>query len=288
VVDAACSSVPGVASGSADPDCPGAAVRIIVHLAGEAGAARALADVLGAGHVIELPAAVAWLGEHLVPRAGSPVVAVLGAVGGAGATTMSIACALGAGQASLLIDADPLSVGMDLALDLPEVPGGRWAAVPDTGEPLVAESFRSAFPVVEGVTVVTGAAPPAGDRRVASVLRVGREHFTRTVVDAGRAPELVDPGDWTLVITPATLAGVVGTRRLLDRLPTDRVLVAVRPTAWLSARDVAEELGCSVRELPRIPKVAEMTDCGDLLRGRTGRALRRVGADIWGDLGWPI
>lgn len=262
----------------------GAAACIVVHLGGEALAARSAAEEVGADHVVELPAGGSWLAQRLVPARPRPILAVLGAVGGAGATTVSIACAAGAGPDCLLVDADPLSVGMDLALGLPEATTGRWSAVPQTTQPLVEESFRAAFPVLQDVTVVTGPSPAASDDRVANVLRVGREHFRRTVVDLGREPSAVAAGDLVVIVAPATLAGVVASRRLLDRLPTDRVLVGVRPTAWLSARDAGEQLGVAFRELPRLARAAEMADCGDLLGGRTGRAMRHLGGQIWADL----
>ena len=264
---------------------PGARARhIVVHLVGEALAARSAADSVGADHAVELPAGGAWLSDRLVPRPTGPLLAVVGAVGGAGATTLSIACAAGAGPDCLLVDADPLSVGMDLALGLPETSTGGWSAVPQTSEPLVEESFRAAFPVLQDLTVVTGPSPAVGDDRVANVLRVGREHFRRTVVDLGRDPSAVAAGDLVVIVTPATLSGVVASRRLIGRLATDRVLVGVRPTPWLSARDAGEQLGVPFRELPRIARAAEMADCGDLLGGRTGRALRHLGDQVWAAL----
>jgi hypothetical protein len=63
-------------------------------------------------------------------------------------------------------------------------------------------------------------------------------------------------------------------------------VVALRPTSWLPADEVAEQLGVPVAlEVPRLRRAAELADSGDLLSGRTGRALRTLGEEIWRQLG---
>lgn len=271
------------------PASPAAAAAtpgvVIVHLAGESHAARHAADLLGAGHVIELPAGAQWLAARLRPDERASVLAVLGAVGGAGATTLAIACAAAVGADCLLVDADPLSAGVDLPLGIDDGSAGRWSAVPDTSEPLVAESLRAALPVVRGITVVTGGLPDPPGGRIRAVVGVGRRDFARTVVDCGRQvhPDAVASGDAAVIVTPATLAGVVGCRRVLQDLPTDRVTLAIRPSGWLPSREVADELGIPrYLEVPRLARVAELAECGDVLAGGTGRRLRRIGHRIWG------
>jgi hypothetical protein len=251
--------------------------------------------------VVELPLGAPWLVSQLAPDRGSAVLGIVGAVGGVGATTVAIGCAVGAGPECLLVDADPDSSGLDLPLGIPEGAGVRWSEIPDTPDPLDPVSLRSALPQVGGLTVVTGSGigcglasggggPGAfpGQGRVAGVLGVGRAEFTRTVVDAGRgrpALRLVGPGDRVVLVLPATLAGVVAGRRLLDGLAAQQVVVALRPTGWLPADEVAEQLGIPVAfEVPRLRRAGELADCGDLLTGRTGRALRNLGEQIWGHL----
>jgi hypothetical protein len=162
---------------------PGAPVVVICR-AGEAAWARVGAADLGCDHVVELPLGAPWLLSQLAPEGGSSVLAVVGAVGGAGATTVAIACAVGAGADCLLVDADPDSPGLDLPLGIPEGAGVRWSQIPDTSEPLDPGSLRSALPEVGGVWVVTGshvgrgpvaAGDPGGfpgSGRVAGVLEV--------------------------------------------------------------------------------------------------------------------
>ncbi len=277
-----------------------AAPVVVLCRAGEGPAAREAAVALGCAHVVELPLGAPWLVSQLAPQRGSAVLGVVGAVGGVGATTVAIACALGAGPDCLLVDADPDSPGLDLPLGIPEGQGVRWSAIPDSPDPLDPSSLRSALPQVGGVRVVTGSgiesglaagtgplgAPGRG--RVAGVLGVGRAEFAHTVVDAGRgrvSPGLIGPRDAVALVLPATLAGVVAGRRVLADLTAGQVVVLLRPTGWLPADEVAEQLGVPVAlEIPRLRRAAELADCGDLLSGRTGRALRTLGEQVWGHL----
>jgi hypothetical protein len=88
------------------------------------------------------------------------------------------------------------------------------------------------------------------------------------------------------LVLPATLAGIVAGRRLLAGVAGQQVVVLLRPTGWLPADEVAEQLGGPVvLEVPRFRRAAELADCGDLLSGRTGRALRTLGEQVWGQLG---
>jgi hypothetical protein len=123
---------------------------------------------------------------------------------------------------------------------------------------------------------------------VQGVVGVGRADFARTVVDAGRgrlAGGLLGPGDAVALVLPATLAGVVAGRRVLEDLPTQQVVVLLRPSGWLPADEVAEQLGVAVAlEVPRLGRAPELADCGDLLSGRTGRALHRLGEQVWAQL----
>ena len=284
------------------PGTPTGGVPVVaVCRSGETDRARAAAVAQGCTHVVELPLGAPWLLAQLAPTRGSSVLGVVGAVGGVGATTVAIACAVGAGVDCLLVDADPDSPGLDLPLGIPEGAGVRWSEIPDSPEPLDPGSLCSALPQVGGVSVVTGSgvaggpvdglgpggAPGVG--RVVGVLGVGRTAFGRTVVDVGRGgglpAGLLGPGDALAVVLPATLAGVVAARRILSGRPHEEVVVLLRPTGWLPVDEVAEQLGVPVAlEIPRLRRAAELADCGDLLSGRTGRALRCLGEQVWGQL----
>ncbi|MCU0301046.1 MAG: hypothetical protein MUF35_05505 [Candidatus Nanopelagicales bacterium] len=262
---------------------PLAVPRLVVHLPGEHAQASRIASALAGRAVVELPSAAAWLAQQVAPAAPVPgALVVVGAVGGAGASTLAIAAAAAAGADCLLVDADPRSTGLDLPLGMTELPGARWPAIPASDAPLVAESLRAALPRAGGVALLAGPPACASDPRVAAVVAVGRRHFPAVVVDAGRdVPSWVTPADEVVVVAPATLAGLIGVRRLLEAAPR-APLVAVRPSAWLGADAVAAELGVHrVLDIPSMRRVAEAAECGDVLAGRVGRELRRLGARTW-------
>lgn len=264
---------------------PGGSPVAVLHLPGEGEEARAVAADLRADAVVGLPEGGAWLSGLTGPPSVSPLMAVVGAVGGVGATTVALACAAAAGSGCLLVDADRRSAGLDLPLGIPNDEGGRWDSVPDTAGALVADTMRSALPRVQGVSVLTGALPePTGDR-LAAVVDVGRSGFRRTVVDCGRAVEglPLGPAERVVLVTPATLSGVVSTHRLLGELPDgSRCLLAVRATGWLPVDEVADRLGVdTVVEVPRIRRLTEALECGEALQGRVGRDLTRLGHRIW-------
>ncbi len=260
---------------------------IMVCSAGETGAAAKAASSLGLrgpSHLVELPRAGDWLARHLGASPGGPVVGVVGAVGGAGCTTVAAALA-GARPGCLLIDADPHSAGLDIPLGLDEGVGARWAAVPPAEGPLDGDLLRAALPAVGAVTVLTGhLTEPDLRSRLPAAVGGARDAFPATVVDLGRGQltDVVAP-DWVVVVLPATLAGVLGARRVADAAPpATTVVAAVRPTPWLEVADVAEQLGIPVvTGIPRLARAAELADCGELLSGRAGRALRRLGTAVW-------
>ena len=98
-----------------------------------------LAELIGAEHVVVLPAAEPWLVDRLAewrrprPAAAPPrIVAVLGGRGGAGASVLAGGLAVTAARArlrTLLVDADPLGGGLDLVLGWEELDGLRWPAL---------------------------------------------------------------------------------------------------------------------------------------------------------------
>jgi hypothetical protein len=262
--------------------------RVVVHLPGEGLRAGALAAAVGARAVVELPTAGTWLAGALASRepARPPALVVVGAVGGAGASTLAIAAAAAATDC-LLVDADPATTGLDLPLGMTELPGARWTGIPTSADPLDPASLRAALPTVAGCAVLTGEGLGQDDPRVAAVVQVARRSHEHVVVDAGRAlPAWLGPTDPVVVLAPATLAGVVGARRLVLARGAGPLVLAIRETPWLEPAAIAAELGlpdCLV--VPALRRVAEASQCGDLLGGRPGRAVRRLGAQVWQAVG---
>ena len=278
---------PGPAPGGPLGRAPVAVDCIVVCRDGEQELARAGAAQVGARHVVALPEGAAWLGAHL-RRAPDRVVGVLGAVGGAGASTTAIGLA-GGGGCGLLVDADPHSAGLDLPLGIPESRGARWPDIPGGPGPLDAQSLLEALPRVDGaqeLAVLTGGTPGAG---LPAVLAVARAEVARPVVDLGRgdaAVGLLRPGDAVVVVCPATISAVVGVQRVLADLPEGPRVLALRRSGWLPEAEVAEHLGIArVVVVPDLARVAEQAECGQVLAGRSGRALRSFGQRLWQELG---
>ncbi|WJZ06692.1 septum site-determining protein Ssd [Corynebacterium glaucum] len=71
------------------------------------------------------------------PAAAGAVIAVVGAAGGAGVSTLAAAVSARAGAGSVLVDAHPRSGGLDLLLGIEEVPGARWGEI-ELGEGVIA------------------------------------------------------------------------------------------------------------------------------------------------------
>ncbi|WP_336921408.1 septum site-determining protein Ssd [Aquipuribacter sp. SD81] len=157
---------------------------------------------LGAEHVAVLPTARAWLLQRL-QRAARPrarCVAVVGARGGAGASSTAVALAteaVRAGRADpprvLLLDADPGGGGLDLALGAEELPGLRWPDLGDVEGPLPCGGLSTALPDVDGVRLLShGRAghrtEPVSAGAVAAVWEAARRDHDLVVVDLPRSP----------------------------------------------------------------------------------------------------
>ncbi|HEY7043359.1 MAG TPA: septum site-determining protein Ssd [Nocardioidaceae bacterium] len=102
---------------------------------------------------------VAWLADTAEGVGGAEGIAVIGARGGAGASTIATTLALRAGRRArtCLIDADPLSGGLELLLGSEHREGLRWPDVAVTRGRIGAAAFRAALPSHRGVTVLSWA-----------------------------------------------------------------------------------------------------------------------------------
>ncbi|NLU83361.1 septum site-determining protein Ssd [Rhodococcus sp. HNM0569] len=225
---------------------------------------------LGAEHVLALPdeepVLVAVLAERRDAAAigGGDVVAVVGACGGAGASTFSGALALCAGAGGrevLLVDVDPGGSGLDVLLGVENEPGLRWSGLRVDRGRLPGAALRSALPGRDSIRVLSlddtargvPAAPTASG--VHSVLEAGRTDGGLVVCDVpfeGAAAETpasaaVDAADLVVVVVPATVRAVLAARRVAAWASghNHNVGVVVRGPApgGLTASDVAAALG---------------------------------------------
>lgn len=229
--------------------------------------------------------------------AGALVVGVIGSVGGAGASTLACALALGSPAADpcLLVDGDPLGPGLQTSLGWEDVAGARWpdldrvqgrlrpgalaAALPSRGDLMILSYDRGSPALPKG----------PGAHRLAEVLDAARLDCRRVVLDL---PRRCEPGDllvWrglaaAVVVTTGTVAGVIAASRLVETLRglCPKVAVALR-SGGLSAAEVEPAVTADlVLDWAWQRGLAAAAEAGDL-----ERALRRGGTPalarrVWG------
>ena len=219
------------------------------------------ASRLGARQVVDAASGGAWLARRLAAapcgRDPSPIVMVIGACGGVGASTLACALGLAAarhGRSALLVDTDEHGGGLDLALGWECDIGQRWPQLLRPGADLDPAGLRSRLPGREHLSMITI------DRRmpvrltldqVAPLVAAARDGFDVVVVDLPRTgadwhTDLALLGDTVLMVVPADLRGIAAARLLLarhDRVrPRVRLIVREPAGVALTATDVAEAL----------------------------------------------
>ena len=236
---------------------------------------------IGAGHVVFLPDAAEWVVSMLsAASVGAPaarVIGVVGGCGGVGASTTAAALAIHArqaGRAVALVDADPLSGGLDLLLGAEGEVGLRWPELAETRGRIDPEALLGALPVSDGVPLLTWDddvrdVPGAAFTSVVGALA---SRCDVVVVDLGRATSdatdaLVGFMSVVLLIVPARVRGVAAARRLLPRLASagEGLQLAVRlpSPAGLDPVDVQSALGLPLLgEVPHDARRAELEENG--------------------------
>ena len=229
---------------------------------------RAAVDV-GAGSVLELPAADEWLVELLTDvgdGAGrtAVTVGVVGGSGGVGASVLAAALALTAGRwgPALLVDLDPLGPGLARLVGL-DGPGVTWAELADSHGRLGARALREALPSRDGVGVLgwpDSAGGPLAPTLVREVVGAGQRGHDWVVLDLPRSADpalagLVSRCDHVLLVVRSALGGVAAAARMAGRLRTeapDSGLVVRSRRGSPPAEDVARAVG--------LPLAAELRD----------------------------
>lgn len=167
------------------------------------------------------------------------VIAVLGACGGAGASSFAAAlaaCPPSPGAQSTLLDLDPAGGGLDVLLGLDERAGARWSDIRLSGGVLDPFALRERLPSCAGVAVLAcdlGTDP--SERDVEQVLSAARQSGP-VVLDLPRwlpAPSraALRQADAAVVLVPGDVRAVVagaGLLRVLEGLQVQTIAV-IRP-----------------------------------------------------------
>ncbi len=258
----------------------------------------------GAEDVVVLPGGAdtlaAALGE-VVDRPGDrrgPVLAVVGATGGAGASVLAAAVgarAARSGTDALLLDCDPLGGGLDLLLGIEAEPGPRWPDVRVSAGRVAQAELDAALPALRpgtgALSVVscdrTGVAP--ADTAVSAVVGAGRRAGRTVVCDLPRAADL-RPGevlrraDLVVLVVPAGVRACAAGARVLDTLgdarPRTRVLVRGPLRDGLTVPDIADAVGVAALGHLRTERGLDRALDRGAFRPRAGGPLDRAARTV--------
>jgi len=258
--------------------------------------AMATALALGAENVADLPRSGEWVVEQLTdlgderPRR-AWTIAVVGGVGGAGASTF--AAALGqvaaASGPTLVIDADRLGPGLDRVLGMEGMTGVRWDELCRTTGRLGAVPLREGVPRRGRLGVLTfyaGRQPPLPAFAVREVLSAAQRGHDTVVVDVPRVrdevlDEVLVRCDRVVVVTRPSLTGLAATERVVAGLPDPSRAVLVVRGSGLDLDGMARVL--PARVAARVGHQRGLTEAVDLglgpvrsRRGPLARAAREV------------
>ncbi len=205
------------------------------------------------------------LGALVDGRGEAAFLAVVGAVGGAGASALAAATAVEAarrGVRPVLVDADARGAGVDLVLGAEHVDGVRWSELGGADGHVGATRLARQLPERHGVAVL---ACPRDDATVPvdvvpDVLTAVTRAYDVVVADVPRhldplASSVLTRCAGAVLLVPEDVRGVAAARLLLpllaERVP--RILVATRRRpGGLGTGPVAEAL--------RLPVVARVAD----------------------------
>jgi secretion/DNA translocation related CpaE-like protein len=188
------------------------------------------------------------------------LVAVVGACGGAGASTLAAGIAITSARASptLLIDGDPLGGGIDVLLGAEQQQGARWTEFAGTRGRLGADVLGDAVLRVGELSVLSWGRDRAEQLDVdaaAAVLDAAVRGYSRVIVDL---PRLAPPGpaglatgaDLAVIVVPATVrataAAALVAASLAARCRRLQLVVRDAGSGSLSVTEVASVLGLPV------------------------------------------
>jgi secretion/DNA translocation related CpaE-like protein len=223
---------------------------------------------VGSRTVLTLPDGEQWLVDALgragvASKSSAPVVTVLGARGGAGASVLAAVLARVAAKEALscyLIDLDPLGCGLHTYLGTERLEGVGWADLHHAIGRIPSDLLRGGLPHVEGIRILSwlgddAELPPVGV--VGSVLDAAAMDADLVVVDLPRwlpmeqspvTVEALTRTDQTLLVCPADIRSTFAAQRLLQSASLAGIqphLVVRGPSpGGLVGADIADALSC--------------------------------------------
>lgn len=259
---------------------------------------------VGAEHVIFLPDAESWLVDRIAAstdetRGHGMVLATVGGRGGAGATVLAAAIAVAAVRhalRALLVDADPLGGGIDLAVGAETVEGLRWRALLGATGRLPTAALEHALPSLGDLAVLScdqhglEDLPPAA---MAALLDAGCRSSDLVVVDLPRrldaaARVALSRATTALLVVPAEVRACAAAARVLRHLEPEcadvRLVVRGPGPGRLAPAAVEDALGVPlIAYLRSEPSVVGALERGEP-PGRRAGALARVARTLLRDL----
>jgi secretion/DNA translocation related CpaE-like protein len=246
---------------------------------------------MGAEHVVFLPDCESWLVEFLADAEEpdttvAPLVAVVGGRGGAGASTLASALgitALRRGLTAMLVDADPLGGGIDLAIGGESESGLRWPDLATTRGRVNPGSLGVSLPRVNDLTVLSwdrGSPLEIDPTAIESVLAAARRDTDFVVTDLPRsfdacARHVLAESTTCLIVVPAEIRACAAACRVayavFEEARDVRVVVRGPAPSGLRPKQIAEVLGLPLAGYLRPePRLAEDAERGDA-PARSGR-----------------
>ncbi len=256
---------------------------------------------VGARNVALLPDEEGWLVDRIadsVEDADAPAltVGVIGGRGGAGASTLACALAIGAartGRRTMLVDADPLGGGLDVLLGAERADGLRWPAFAGSRGRMAGRALEEVLPEPHSLRLLSWDrsdcdVPPEAVR---AVLAAARRRGGVVVVDLprgtdGSAVEVLGQLDLGLLVVPSELRAVAAAHRVasaIGMMMGDLRLVVRGPCGpGLDGEEIARLLGLPLAgEVPVEPGLAEALISGRPPGGAERGPLAAFCAEFW-------
>ncbi|MBC2875817.1 MULTISPECIES: septum site-determining protein Ssd [Streptomyces] len=259
------------------------------------------AVLVGARNVALLPDEEGWLVDRIadtVEDVDGPAltVGVIGGRGGAGASTLACALAIGAartGRRTMLVDADPLGGGLDVLLGAERIDGLRWPAFAGSRGRMAGRALEEVLPEPHGLRLLSwdrgdSEVPPEAVR---AVLAAARRRGGVVVVDLprgtdGAAVEVLRQLDLGLLVVPSELRAVAAAHRVASAIGLmmgDLRLVVRGPCGpGLDGEEIARLLDIPLAgEVPQEPGLAQALISGRPPGGAERGPLAAFCAEFW-------